>query len=204
MPTIPPILLNCVVYLYPNKARAEENRTPGGTGFLVGLLSKMHAKHDVFHIYAITNHHVACTGKGCVIRVNSKAGPPGIFEFGPEDWEFLPGLDLAAIPMPWRPDLHEINHIPESLFVTNESAKKLDIFAGEDVFMLGMFVDSHGGPINRPAARFGNISLMPSRLRNKEGYEGDYYCLDMRSRTGFSGSPVFMYRTPGSDLLTSP
>lgn len=47
------------------------------------------------------------------------------------------------------------------------------------------------------------ISLMPTMLEvtdREMKYRSFYYCLDMRSRTGFSGSPVFYYRTSGSDL----
>ena len=57
-----------------------------------------------------------------------------------------------------------------------------------------------GVETNNPAMRFGNISLNPTPIEQPNQSIKDSYCLDMNSRTGFSGSPVFMYRTPGSDV----
>jgi hypothetical protein len=38
-------------------------------------------------------------------------------------------------------------------------------------------------------------------MEQPTGYkEGACYCIDMHSRTGYSGSPVFVFRTPGSSL----
>lgn len=54
---------------------------------------------------------------------------------------------------------------------------------------------------NVVAVRFGNISTEPVLMKQPNGYEnGLCYCVDMHSRTGFSGSPVFVYRTPGNTL----
>ena len=58
-----------------------------------------------------------------------------------------------------------------------------------------------GGETNKPAVRFGNVSILPAPIEIEEiGRERDYYSIDMHSRTGFSGSPVFVYRSIGSDL----
>mgnify|MGYP002382187440 CR=1 FL=1 len=204
MPTIPPQLIETVVYLYPDRVSATNSETPGGTGFLVGVkFSSVNAL--LFHIYAVTNHHVAITGANSCIRVNKRGGGADLFEFAPDDWEFIPGLDLAAVPMPFDAQKYVTQFIPNAFFMTDEIAKGVKLNIGEDVFMIGSFVDNHGDAINTPAARFGNISLMPSILEVGDSqasikYRGPYYCLDMRSRTGFSGSPVFYYRTAGSDL----
>jgi hypothetical protein len=70
--------------------------------------------------------------------------------------------------------------------------------------MLGRFIDHDGGQRNQPAARFGNVSIRPTRIEwANSGPDVKYYCLDMHSRTGFSGSPVLAYRTPGADLTLS-
>jgi hypothetical protein len=69
--------------------------------------------------------------------------------------------------------------------------------------MIGLFLDHAGITTNIPSARFGNISMLPNeraKLKQSTGYRGVSYILDMHSRTGFSGSPVFVYRTFGSDL----
>lgn len=202
MPTIPPPLLDCVVYLYRNKQLAENNGIPGGTGFLVGM--PLPGLSNIWDIYAVTNHHVA-VGKGhSCIRVNKRLGGSDVFPFSSDQWEHIPGLDLAAIPMPYDPQKYKIEFIPESFFMKPPLVLGVNLAVGEDVFMIGAFVDNHGKEFNTPAGRFGNISLMPSYMEIDAPlggkYRGEYYCLDMRSRGGFSGSPVFYYRTIGGDL----
>jgi hypothetical protein len=41
---------------------------------------------------------------------------------------------------------------------------------------------------------------MPAPIKQPNGTTADSFCLDMHSRSGFSGSPVFVYRTIGGDL----
>lgn len=203
MPTIPPPLIDSVVYLYPSEAAANSDSAPGGTGFLVGI--KFEAPVPLFHIYVVTNHHVACTSGNSCVRINKRAGGADVFPFSPDSWEFIPGLDLAAISMIYNDQKYSTHFIPDVFFANDEVVGRLKLNIGEEVFMIGSFVDNHGAAINTPAARFDNLSLMPSWLEIHDPdsgitYKGNYYCLDMRSRTGFSGSPVFYYRTSGSDL----
>ena len=54
---------------------------------------------------------------------------------------------------------------------------------------------------NQPAARFGHISMMDAKIEQATGYKGRSIVLDMHSRSGFSGSPVIVYRTLGSHFL---
>src|SRR5205823_82762 len=71
---------------------------------------------------------------------------------------------------------------------------------------IGLFVDHDGVTTNVPSARFGNISMLPNKnatIEQPTNYRGESYVVDMHSRTGFSGSPVFVYRTFGSDLTQS-
>lgn len=92
------------------------------------------------------------------------------------------------------------------LYPTAESARELtsadieryEIGPGDDVFMIGRFVDHDGSQTNVPAMRFGHISIIGAPVRQPTGYGGTSTILDMNSRTGFSGSPVFVYRTHGS------
>ena len=68
--------------------------------------------------------------------------------------------------------------------------------------MVGRFIDHDGGQTNRPAVRFGNVSIAAGHVAGMPNSDEniEYYCLDMHSRTGFSGAPVFAYRTSGVDL----
>ena len=206
MPTIPKEILDCVVYLYADEAAADAKKTPGGTGFLIGLKSTSFEHDNIHHIYVVTNHHVAVGGENSCIRVNTLDGKTELFSVDPSEWTCDVGLDLAVLPLKWELEKYKSKCIPSDMFMTDTTLAEWDMNAGEDVFMIGVFLDNHGDTINTPAVRFGNISLMPSEMEfSKYGhdYSGKYYCLDMRSRTGFSGSPIFVYRTSTNDLRPS-
>jgi hypothetical protein len=73
--------------------------------------------------------------------------------------------------------------------------------------MLGLFTDHSGIEKNLPAARFGNISMLPdksAKIEQPNIGEAEAYIVDMHSRSGYSGSPVFVYRTFGADLSFNP
>ena len=83
---------------------------------------------------------------------------------------------------------------------------------GDDVYMIGMFANHQGKVRNNPLARFGNISMVASddslveharnRIHNRPAqYEA--HIVDMHSRSGYSGSPVFAYRPYGKRLTPS-
>jgi hypothetical protein len=200
MPQISPSFLDTVIYLYRDEAEAKEGKDFGGTGFLVNLPDETHPTRASY-FYAVTNWHVAVQKGFSTIRVNNLDGNVEVFEFGPEEWHFLPKYDIAVIPMPYNPSRVRAAMVPEHTFVT----KDLFVYhgalgVGSDVFMIGRFIDHDGGQTNRPAARFGHISVLPAPIIQSNGFKADSFCVDMHSRTGHSGSPVFAYRTPGSDL----
>lgn len=204
MPKIPENYLDGVFYLYDSVEAAQAGDKFGGTGFFVSIDAK-NAPGKGF-VYAVSNWHVAVRGGFSVIRVNTVDGGTEIIELVPEDWEFDPvvGYDVAAVPVSF-PDQTKIKFtlIPDDAFVPKErfsSSTKNPFGVGDDVFMVGRFIDHDGGPTNQPAVRFGHISINPSPLPSLHGKTVDTICLDTNSRTGFSGSPVFVYRTMTSDL----
>jgi hypothetical protein len=83
---------------------------------------------------------------------------------------------------------------------TPEFIAEREVSPGEDVFMVGLFVDAHGHDTSDPAVRFGNISMMPVNITNANGGNVPTYVIDVHSRPGFSGSPVWVYRRAGGDL----
>jgi hypothetical protein len=91
-----------------------------------------------------------------------------------------------------------------SVLRDGHTTQAAQIGPGDDVFMVGRFIDHDGGNKNRPALRFGNISIDPTPIMQDNGVRVPAYCVDLHSRTGFSGSPVFVYRTPGPDLDPPP
>jgi hypothetical protein len=198
MPKIPEQVIHSVFYLYASREDALAGRNPGGTGFIVQQMVPGVAPF----IYGVSNWHVVCDGGWSVIRLNRNDGGVDVIELGPEDWEFLPGkYDVAIVPLNPDTAIHKYSTIPTHLFAKRPDPT--DFSVGDDVFMIGLFVDHDGTTTNVPSARFGNISMLPNeraKIEQPTGYKGVSYVVDMHSRSGFSGSPVFVYRTFGSDL----
>ena len=202
MPKIPPRVVNCVFYLYETREDAETGTNKQGTGFIVALRSAVQSQ--IFP-YFVTNKHVAEQGAS-VVRIDKYDGTHSIFDYDCVEWESLPHYDIAVHPAPLG-DEHNFTVVQEGMFLTKERKEKEQIGPGDDVFMVGLFVDYEDSSIiNAPFVRFGNISSNPIPIRQPEPVNclADSYCLDMRSRKGYSGSPVFVYRTPGYDLEEIP
>lgn len=202
MPKIPKEFLSCTFYLYPSAEDAESGKGFGGTGFLVGVQSETDP-HKMY-VYGVTNWHVACRDGHSVARLFKKDGSPAIYEYGPEDWKFIPGGDdIAVVPIAIGDQPIDFKCVPLENFITRDRFESGKIGIGDDVFMVGRFIDHDGGGRNAPAARFGNISILPeSKIKTPNGALHETWCIDMHSRTGYSGSPVFVYRTPGNDLTS--
>ncbi|MGE0751074.1 MAG: serine protease [Variibacter sp.] len=202
MPKIPHEIVRAAFYLYEDKASASAGKNPGGTGFIIQYRGRRNEGVYAPQYYAVTNWHVACKNGCSVIRLNTQDGGTDIIELGPEEWHFLPGKqDIALVPINLDQKIHEVAAIGTQMFLTEEAQERVGV--GEDVFMVGLFVDHGGADRNIPSARFGNVSMLPNdkaRIEQPTGYRGLSYILDLHSRTGFSGSPVFAYRTFGSDL----
>jgi hypothetical protein len=192
-------ILDVVFFLYPTKEDALNGTEYGGTGFLIAVPSRRWPA-EFYHVHGVTNWHVACDGSP-VIRINRRDGrPPDIFDFDVSEWIFRPHHHDIAIspPLMLDPDIHQAEAIGLGSLLTKEEEIKDDINAAEDVFMVGRFVDYEGTETNVPACRFGNISMMNAEVEQPTKYRGRSIVVDMHSRTGFSGSPVFVYRTSGS------
>lgn len=203
MPRIPDSFLDCAFFLYRSKEDALASRNPGGTGFLIAMPSKTDPNVPI--AFAVSNHHVVCGEIGAsVVRLMRNDGTPEPVPFGPEDWFYDPkGPDVMLVPIDLDKDIHRFVFIPIN-GPREADAGFTPIGLGDDVFMIGCFVDPDHGAIERPTVRFGNISMMPTPIEQPNGNALPAYCLDMHSRTGYSGSPVFVYRTPGNDMSRPP
>lgn len=148
----------------------------------------------------MTNWHVAVAGGASVIRINRNDGTSEPFEFAPEEWIFDPnGHDLAiSPPLPLSGGVHKAEAISVSdLQCPPNVGSGRDVGVGDDIFMIGRFIDYVGAETNEPALRFGNISIFDAKIAvGPSNRRRRSIVLDMHSRTGFSGSPVFVYRTP--------
>jgi hypothetical protein len=203
MPRIPPEVLYSTFYLYPSVEAAKAGEKFGGTGFFVSYPTGIPEAPSL--LYAVTNWHVAVRDGCSVMRVNTSSGVD-IFDLDPSEWEFVAaGPDMAVVPhrrLGVKESTHQIIALSVDMLLTRDDIANLNINPGDDVFMIGRFVDHDGAASNVPSARFGNISVMPQNVPQPTGGKSQSFILDVHSRTGYSGSPVFVYRTFGSDLTT--
>lgn len=208
MPKIARTIERSVFYLFRKDPKTAAITGPHGTGVLIARESGQLAGE--LHYYAVTNKHVACALGASIIRLNTADGGTRFIDLGPEDWEFLPeGDDIAAADLDYRlrPGHDQVTHNNEDGFVSKAAIDGFEIGPGEDVFMCGLFSSHHGGDRNVPSVRFGNLSVLANDaapIELETGARLPSHVVDMRSRSGYSGSPVFVYRVPSSDLTTIP
>jgi hypothetical protein len=207
MPRLNPNFQDTVFFLYRRNPQTGAIEGPRGSGVFVGMsgIGGKRVHRYMRHVYAISCWHVAVDDGSSILRVNTKDGASRFIECEPHEWEFIPGgNDLAAVDVTdRRTTKDEISCIPGSLFATEEFIAHDAVGIGEDGFMLGLFAEQPGERRNMVAARFGNISLLArsdAPVEQPNGRKHPAHIFDMRSRPGFSGSPVFIYRTPSGDL----
>jgi hypothetical protein len=202
MPKIRPELADAVFFLYRDNPKTGERDGPWGTGFIVGRRSTAHP--SLKHYYGVSNWHVTNDLGASILRINTKDGHRFI-ELGPEDWQFMRnGDDLSICSLINEEKLgDQVAHVTDEVFVDHEFIDKLEVNFGEDAFMIGLYAEQHGGERNTPAARFGNLALLAddkAPIEQPNGIMRPSHLVDMRSRSGFSGSPVSLYRIPENDL----
>lgn len=209
MPRIPDKLVHSIAFLYPTRSDAENNTKRGGTCFLVGKeIDGIRTPEGgaTYLIYAVTNFHVAWTARSPVIRLNRRDGRTHILDFKTEDWIPHPnGDDLAVAFITDRiggldsvdQAMDHITFVQSTILLTEDMMQKCSLGYGDDVFMIGRFLNHQGSKDKIvPAVRLGCISAMPEPIWN-EAINADQlsFAVEMRSRTGFSGSPVAAYRS---------
>jgi len=193
MPFIADQLRDSVFYLYDSEIAARDNEPYGGTGFFLSYTTEA----DNRYIYAVTNRHVieGIDGPDTVIRVNTVNGDIGTISVPKSAWLEHPfGADVSVVALSnLSQDLYFT--LPEAAdLLTRERLSEI-IRVGEDVYMLGRFIKHPGGKKIKPTARSGIISLLPDAdaLINYKGapQPQEAFLIEMRSLSGFSGSPVF-------------
>lgn len=201
MPRLNSRFARCVFFLFARDPKTGDLKNrPAGTGVLVGF-EGAHA----LHLYAVTAAHVAPQGAS-VIRINTVDGKSRTIELHPDDWMTpTSGADVAAVDITEeiQPETDNISYIQPRLFVEKPFIEQVELGIGNDGFMLGLYANHPGKDYNRIAAKFGNISLMADDndpISIKDRPKRPAHLFDIRSRGGFSGSPVFVYRTPDGDL----
>jgi hypothetical protein len=198
MPRIPEELLRASFYLYPSGAEAKAGHQAGGTGLFVSI-PVPNVPGRMF-IYAVSNAHVVHQSGCSVIRVNNLVGGTEVFEKDPAEWHASDD-DLAVSLVNVNPAVHNIKVVDESWFVTKQDIGGAACGIGDDVFMVGRFVNHDGNLTNVPSVRFGHLSMDALNIRHPSGRDQLSFAVEMLSRPGYSGSPVYIYRSP-YDLTT--
>jgi hypothetical protein len=190
MPAIPDQILDCSVFLYPTeKAARAGNVRGGGSGFLVSVPLDERKPADAKAHYAVTNWH--CANKSPWLRIHKLDGTLDVFQ--PPCWLQHPDKDdVAACAV--KLSNHRFHAVELQSAVKSDPEPDMPE-PGGDVFFVGRYVTQSGVEKNTPMARFGNIAMLPQEpITNSYGVEQDSFLVEARSRSGFSGSPVFTYR----------
>jgi hypothetical protein len=143
--------------------------------------------------------HVA-NSKPRSLRIATTDGDPEIVSIAGEDWvNHSDGDDIAILQFEPKPHWN-VGAIPwHDVAPTHARLTELNVGVGDEVFMLGRFVSHQGKQRTQPLARFGSIAMMPGEyVRDARGFDVDAFLVEMRSLSGFSGSPVFVYLGPGT------
>jgi hypothetical protein len=192
---IPTQDLNCVFYLYPNESSARDGLKLGGTGFWLSVPSQKVPNY--LWLFAVSNRHVVQRGGASVIRANDRDGGVRLFQTEPTDWiEHPDGHDIAVLPMVSSRVLPFIDcmSISSQMFVIEQHLKDETVGIGDDVYMIGRFINHEGKQRNMPSVRFGNISMLPGEpiYIDKNTKPQESFAIELRSMCGYSGSPVFV------------
>lgn len=191
-------ILEIAAYLYPSTEDAERGEPKGGTGFLVGIKYPNEAWGS--HKYIVTCRHVAERGEASAVRMNDHWGRHCVLEVPQSAWEYHEGgYDVAACEVDIS-GLVQHKWIPMALLFTDVRAMELQIGIGDDIHSVSRYISQEGRERNTPVVRHGHIAMMPREeiVYNcgAREYKQLLYMLEIRSRPGFSGSPVMVDARP--------
>ena len=205
--------LDCVAFLC---AKSGSTYKPFATAFLIALNEEPRANGIGPWFYLVTARHCVedITSKEIFIRLNASSGALQHERTLVDDWFCHDDADVAAIPY----NSSVLAAVPSQAFVLNNKVSippevppdepirnytkrggRLDVKVGHEVFFTGLFVQSAGGQIDLPIARFGHVSRMPvERIALRTKKRGMVYVLVYLAECGAwggnSGSPTFWYR----------
>lgn len=188
-------------------------RSPRATAFLVAIRGE-----PFFVGYVVTAGHVieGAAGRPIYLRLNTASGFDDI-ETQRDDWFIYDRSDVAAIRVKWGTyDLYSL--YPEQFIGADYSLRLpnanevltadvsgssghpvFQVRTGDDVSIIGLFVQHYGHSKSLPIARTGSIARMPSepvRYRHPGGTYSEHpaYLVELHSWGGLSGSPVYVHR----------
>lgn len=202
MGRVPDLVLHSVVFMYPSEEDARTGSQFGGSGFVLTVSfadedgNRPRMPHEIGpnHVYVVTNTHVA---RQCHIARIADASRPLIKT---SFWHDHPdGDDVSIAYLGLKPDVYYNTAIDTSMLATKEGLERKFVGPGDDVFMVGRFIGLDTAPHNTTVHRRGVIALGGTvRVENPtmERHRQDSFVVEMHSRSGFSGSPVFLDLDP--------
>jgi hypothetical protein len=215
MPRIDDKFLDCSIYLYPSHENAKDGDSIGGSGFLAAipavgagwLLGDVPcSRFDYHHSYAVTNKHIA--KKNRFVRLNREKDNGGnctIIELSENDWVNSPDYDISVAPIAFDQQNRYL-FISTDSFVTEPKLRDHDIGIGDEVFMVGRFINHEGRQRNNPSVRWGHIGMMPVEIVDygAEGQTEKDFAVETHSISAYSGSPVFVRPFATRKLFPTP
>ena len=132
------------------------------------------------------------------MRLNTKDGRYDVISANQTDWIHHPSSDDVAIFPLGLSEKFLFSFVLDDMFISHDVISQYNIGPGDDVFIVGRFVNHEGKQRNIPSLRFGNISMMPWEpiKHPTRGILMESFLVEARSISGYSGSPVFVYIPP--------
>lgn len=189
---IPDDFLDCVFYLYHSYQHADAGALGGGSGFFVGVPAKRIPNATI--TFAVTNKHVLDSGAD-VIRMNTMDGKKVIYETDQRVWIPHPaGDDIAICPITVDATKFRFRWVGLNNFITRDLIIGEQIGPGDEVFVVGRFINHEGKQKNTPSVRFGHLAQMANEpIPRDDRFLQDSFLVEAKSIGGYSGSPVFLY-----------
>ena len=153
-------------------------------------------------MYAVTNKHVI-EGGYKTIRLNRIDGSKAVLQ--PKVWTHHPDkktdLSIASLGIENLRIFSFHTFMRQLHFIDKTRLIGFEVGVGDDCYMVGRFVNHEGTQRNLPTVRFGAIAQMPGEpIWTEWGTQEEAYLVEMRSISGFSGSPVIV-RIPSQRAL---
>lgn len=191
MPRISKRLLDSVVYFYNPDKGGEKHFC--GSGIIVSI-----PYADTVWLCALTAAHVLNSIPYPDMRINTADGKSESYALDSANIHYSEDYDLAIVNVQIIDENHDFNCIQSRDFLIRENYI-WQLSPGIDTFMVGRFSELDEPLKNDPCLRFGNVSSMPRPTRMERFHRAqDLYIVDMHSRPGYSGAPVYAYWPAGS------
>jgi hypothetical protein len=206
MPPIDLSILDCTVFLYPNKSAAASGAKFGGSGFLIAIPYQQEiAGQQRSHIYVVTNSHIVREHKSTFIRLNNMDGRhevvPKTYQDWIDNWD-KDDLALCMLDNTTMSNYGWLAPLPNSFLTKKhvywgsggiEVMFPRSVTFGSDVITVGRYVGFDGKQKNLPVIRFGNISMLPYEPieHSRKGLKQESFLIESHTIGGYSGSPVF-------------